>query len=360
VLKKLAPERWEPYMLEATLQRRLKKYEKAEAAIKTASSLEKNFNPELHYWHYMIAYSLKKYDEAAAIVDELMEKAPEDKWALLAAARYCSNHQKQYEKALELCSKAIEKDPDFYEAYLLESALYSYMKDRKASIAAGKKAIELRPTACAAAYHNIAIQMRLLGNLSTALAYAEKGIELFPGLIELRLRKIQILIDMGLYDNLTGEIAQLMKMAPENANPYQYEVDIDIAQGNFAEARRATWKFYEFLNLRESDSAAAYNNLAWRFYLLGTDLQTARECSGKSLKGRVPAGRYDTLCHILSALGDKKSFDEAAAKLLSVCANDAEKVSVSLCGKAENSSALFSVRAVFLTISGLWISRKFR
>jgi tetratricopeptide (TPR) repeat protein len=60
--------------------------------------------------------------------------------------------------------------------------------------------------------------------------------------------------------------------------------------------------------------------------LLGTDLQTARECSGRSLKGRVPAGRYDTLCHILSALGDKKSFDEAAAKLLSICANDAEKV----------------------------------
>jgi len=86
--------------------------------------------------------------------------------------------QGRFEEALEMLRRAVELSPDNARAYLVMGAVYDYLGDLDASIAATKKSIELSPTR--AAYRDLGLGYFYNGEYQLAIDAYQRAIELGP------------------------------------------------------------------------------------------------------------------------------------------------------------------------------------
>lgn len=87
--------------------------------------------------------------------------------------------QKEYEASKEAYAKAIELHPDFAEAYLKIAQIYKLQNNDKAGTEAYEKAIALRPD-YTEAYYNLGNLLKDQGKYKTSKEAYEKAIEILP------------------------------------------------------------------------------------------------------------------------------------------------------------------------------------
>ena len=102
--------------------------------IQIAHSSEPDSNYFLKNTEAMNLINLGNYSKAEKICDEMIEISPETKWGYLCkgSSLIISRKQKKRE-ALKNLTKAIEIDPEFYEAYFLRGVLQFSMKRKNMS-----------------------------------------------------------------------------------------------------------------------------------------------------------------------------------------------------------------------------------
>lgn len=290
------PARWEAYVLRGAALERLKRTEQAQADYEKALELEPE-KPEL--LRTLAGYHVRRGDREAAepLYDELVERKPTAGNHLLRAGFLALDRERDadaeaaYAKAFELATD--EEKPDvtqrlasFYfarERYdEAEKTLQTAIEQRPEDLdllyslarfyhsrGAPEKADAMIQQATAARPQEVKPYLILSayrgrnGDLAGALEAAERALAVAPEDTTARLRKAELLVDLGAREGAKDRLAQaraivdaVLAQDPDAAEGYFVRAKLDLAEGKTDEAvaalrraldRRPEWAQAHFL-----------------------------------------------------------------------------------------------------------------
>jgi eukaryotic-like serine/threonine-protein kinase len=156
-----------------------------------------------------------RYHDALALYDEVVEVFPTAKvWYLRS---FPLSQLKRFDEMLDSCKKAIEIDPNFYEAWNCEGLAYDGLKKYPEAIAAYSKVNELKPDFYVA-WNNKGESLLNEGNLDRALEAFDKAILYKPDYLFAWNNRGNTLFRMGRYP----EAIEAYKKAIEIDSNYSY------------------------------------------------------------------------------------------------------------------------------------------
>jgi tetratricopeptide (TPR) repeat protein len=291
-----APERWEGYVLHGAALERLKRADESEADYKKALELQPE-KPELI--RTLAGYYVRKGDRATAepLYQKLLEKEPTAASYLLYAGFLALDRARDadaeaaYQKALEVAKEENKSD------VVQRIASYYYARERydeaektlKDGIAAKPDDLDLI-YALARFYHSrgdkakadsmieqatsakpndpkpfliLSAYRGRNGDLPGALEAAEKAMEIAPDDSTAKLRKAELLVDMGVKSGAKEQLAQgraivdaVIAKTPDLPEAYFVRAKLDLSEGKADDAvaslrraldRRADWSQAHFL-----------------------------------------------------------------------------------------------------------------
>jgi len=131
---------------------------------------------------------------------------------------YCSKGE--YGQAIADCTKAIEINPRYVEAYCLRGAIYCVTKGQyDRAILDYTKAIEIAPRS-SMAYSNRGIAYKAKGQLDRAISDYNKAIEINPRFTEAYINRGIIYLSKGRYNQAITDCTKAIKIGPEYALAY--------------------------------------------------------------------------------------------------------------------------------------------
>ncbi len=143
----------------------------------------------------------------------------------------------EFEKAVEILTKASEQSPDDAQAFFYLAVAQEQVDNVDAAVPAYEKAIELDPKLIDARV-NLSALLTDLQRDEEALEVAEKGLELVPQDMPLKANRALILLNMGKPEAVTA-YAELVKAEPENVDFKFNHATALLVAGKEAEGKAA-------------------------------------------------------------------------------------------------------------------------
>ncbi len=153
---------------------------------------------------------LKKYDEAIAACQKVIEIDPKNVYAYNNMG-YALRKQEKYEEAIAAYQKAIEIDPKNAYAYNNMGLALGKQEKYDEAIAAYQKAIEIDPKN-AYAYNNMGSALYKLQKYDEALAAYQKSIEIDPANILAKTNLAEAYLIAGHFDDAFSRANDLLKV----------------------------------------------------------------------------------------------------------------------------------------------------
>ena len=222
--------------------------------------------------------NIKRYEEDLERIARIIEsKRPSTSWGFFNRA-YRYAEEGEYQEAIADYSTAIEREPDFVEAYNNRGVAYANLGDNRAAIEEYNKAIKRRPN-FTEAYNNRGNAYHHLGNHKAAIEDYNKAIDLKPDYAEAYNNRAVAFADLGNHKAAIEDYNKAIDLKPDYANAYNNRgksyVGLDDPSAAMADYNKA-------LKLKPNH-AEAYNNRGNIFANSG-DYKAAIEDYNKALE----------------------------------------------------------------------------
>ena len=219
------------------------------------------------------------YEAAIALYQKALEKKPK-----LATAynnlSWTYNQAGQYEKALESAERAVALKPHMAVAYSNRAGAYAGLGQYDEALRDSTKAIELEPE-LSGAYINRGAAYNGLSQYDMAIADCTKAIELDPKNAAAYNNRGDAYSGLGQYDMAIADYTKAIDLAPNIAAPHRHLGNAYAAQENW---EKALAELTEAIRLKE-DYIGAYRDRAKVWRTLGKEsLAAADEAKAASLK----------------------------------------------------------------------------
>ena len=123
-----------------------------------------------------------------------------------------------YEVAIDFYTKAINRTPNYRDAYVRRGEVYYALKQYDAAIADYNRAIQLSPQGAAAIYVSRAEAYHAKNNYDQALEDCTTALELQPDYLGAYYRRSWVYTDLGEYDKAIASSAAARSLAPNDAH----------------------------------------------------------------------------------------------------------------------------------------------
>ncbi len=176
-------------------------------------------------------------DKAFRLLKQLVKAYPDDKELRFQLAfNYYVN--KENVKAEEQLDYTLQLDPEYVQAYNLQSIVFRDKGDYKSAILAIKKYIKIQPEE-AKPHHNLADIYENLGDYKKAVESYENALSLKPDFHFSILSLANIYSTMGKYQQAEEKYLSALKVLPSEelkARVYSGLAEIDLSQGKYNQA----------------------------------------------------------------------------------------------------------------------------
>ena len=176
-------------------------------------------------------------EKSVLLLKELVRAYPDDKELnFQLAANYYFN--KEINKAEKLLANTLQLDPEFVQAYNLQSIIFRDKGDYENAINSLNKYIKLKPDE-PTPHHNLAEIYEALGNYKKAITSYETAISLKPDFHFSILSLANIYSTLGKYKKAEEKYLSALKILPSEelkARVYTGLVEINLSQGKYNQA----------------------------------------------------------------------------------------------------------------------------
>lgn len=162
---------------------------------------------------------------------------------------------KQYARAIDDCTRAIELKPDYADAYIIRGIAYRNLKYNERAIRDYDKAIELKPN-FANAYYNRGNVFVDLTQYQRAIRDYDKAIELRPDDEVAYHNRGHVYAALKQYQRAIRDFDKAIELKPDDPNPYNSR---GAAYGKLKQYQRAIRDYDKAIELKPS-FPEAYNN----------------------------------------------------------------------------------------------------
>ena len=175
-----------------------------------------------------------EHEKAFNLLIDFVKIYPNDKEMryFLASTYYA---RRDIEKAQEQLKFTLQLDPNYIQAYMLQSELFREKGDYDSAIKYLKKCIALKPDE-AAPYHNLGMIYESKADYKKALKYFNKAISIKPDFHFSILSLAYIYSSLGKYDEARKKYVSALKILPSEelkARVYSGLAKIDLSQGKY-------------------------------------------------------------------------------------------------------------------------------
>lgn len=299
-----------------------------------------------------IAFKRKQLDEAGALLQQAVKISPDNPYAQTSLGRYLRLKQ-QYLEAREAFRKAAALDPKAVEPRMalgdLELTVFGRAKE---AVDAYQSALAIDPNR-AAAHYALGIAEFKLGDSERAITELRRASELEPSnpLPLLELARIYVVLKKP--DDALSAVNGALKIQPSLAEASLLRGDILLAKGDLSKAEAeykrlalrykqlaaprlrlamlyqqqgrtdAAIEWYRLAIQTDTQSALAYNNLAWLLSNQKPSLAEAERLARKAVELAPDVAQfYDTLAQIYRAEGKLSNSYSAMAKAAQLAPTD--------------------------------------
>ena len=160
-------------------------------------------------------YSQKRTAEAHTRLDALLARAPNYSAALVLKSRWLAGENK-LDEALALAKSAVAADPQSAEAHFALAVAQERRREIADATKSYQEVLRLNPRAVAAQVQLSQLSL-VKGDTGSAQKFAEDARQAQPGSLNARLALVRSLVVSGNSSRAEGEIAVLLKAAPDVA-----------------------------------------------------------------------------------------------------------------------------------------------
>ena len=165
---------------------------------------------------------LQDYEKAPEVLEELLEKSPEDVDALLNMA-VCFNHKCKYQDALNYLDRILEIDSSNFHAILLKSEMLMSVDKFEESKKYLDMAYEMNPDFAHVWYLKGQYESEF-SNYETALEYYEKALEIEPDATRYLYETGICRLLLGKTEKAKCSLRRIFQLHPEEYGPERYEL----------------------------------------------------------------------------------------------------------------------------------------
>ena len=265
------------------------------------------------------AQEVKRFDERVEAKEKEREQAGTmTAWDYLRKGNRAYD-AKNYTEAIDNYNKAIEKQPDFADAYNNRGVAYDSLGEYNKAIADYNEAIRLKPDA-AVAYNNRGNAHADLGEYDMAIADYNEAIRLKPDYADAYYNRGNNYNNLGEYDKAIADYNEAIRLNPDTAVAYNNR---GSAYNDLGEYDKAIADYNEAIRLNP-DTAVAYNNRGYYYAKKGEYDKAIEDCN-KSLKLRPDyAETYDSRGYAYAGAGEHDKAIVDFTKALKINPNLAE------------------------------------
>lgn len=141
----------------------------------------------------------------------------------------------QYDQAIEIFSKVIEQQPDFFDGYNHRGSCYAIKKEFEKALQDYQRAIDLKPSE-EMLYYNRGLTYSLMGKKQEAMADYNRAIELNPAYLKAYLTRGTLYAETGQLDKAVEDRTKMIELDPQNAQWYGARAAVYIFQKAFDKA----------------------------------------------------------------------------------------------------------------------------
>lgn len=215
-----------------------KDVKQADQALKSAAELSPPRSPRrLQY----ARFKAQTGDAAAArtMLQEMVKKTPDflPAWMALAeiAATEKNATETKYAESTAFLAKVLARDPDYYDALLMDAGLKLAEGDTAKAMAGFERLAKLYPKA-ARVHYNLALACLANNETAKAVGSLNRALALEPKYADAIVRLADIRIRQGDVNSAAASLRQLVQQEPQRADAQLLLADLYRAQGNFDEA----------------------------------------------------------------------------------------------------------------------------
>jgi len=219
-LKRLAPDRAEPYILQGQIYAVLGEYDKALKELNKAVEI----NPQNDFAHVRLALlfsSQGKVDEALKEIERAISLQPNSKWGWLWKGVIHAEHQKNWDLARPAYRKALEIDPRFDLAWY--NLAWTYIKEEPANYDKAReffdKALRINPN-YKEAYYGLGMVYGYQNKYDISKIYLDKALALDDKFLTGYKWRGIILGEMGDNKKALEDFSRAISISPGNAELY--------------------------------------------------------------------------------------------------------------------------------------------
>ncbi|HEX4644520.1 MAG TPA: tetratricopeptide repeat protein, partial [Verrucomicrobiae bacterium] len=254
-----------------------KDLKQADQALKTAAELSPPRSPRrLQY----ARFKAQTGDVAAAkaMLQEMTQKTPDflAAWMALAeiAAAEKNAAETKYAESTALLAKVLARDPDHYDALLMDAGLKLAKGETLKAVAGFERLTKLYPKAAHAQY-NLALAYLANNEIAKAVASLNQALAVDPQYADAIVRLADLRIRQGDVNPAAASLRQLVQQQPQRTDAQLLLADLYRAQGNFDDALAVYRKLAELFPknpqvpmlagmvlLQQNESAAARKSFA--------------------------------------------------------------------------------------------------
>ena len=171
---------------------------------------------------------LKNFDEAIDVLEEILEKTPNDIDSLMNMA-ICYDHHFNNKKTLEYLDRILKIDPSDLHALLMKSEVLMHMNKLDESKEYMDMAFEINPSDAHVWYLKGQYESKL-SNYESALKYYEKALDIEPNASKYIFDAGICMILLGKIDEAKSTLKRIFDLNPEDYDPERYEYIDEICE----------------------------------------------------------------------------------------------------------------------------------
>ena len=195
--------------------------------------------------------------EAQTIYEQIIKMQPNHFDALDLLATIAAQ-TKNFEKAVDLWSKAIKSNPNDAATYSNQGLALHELNRFESAIASYDQAIKLKPD-FAQAYYNRGNALKELKQFKSAIASYDQALKIKPDFVKVYYNRGNALKELKQFDEAIINYNKAISLKPDNAEAYN---NLGLALQKLKQFDQAIINYNKAISLKP-DNAEAYNNLGF-------------------------------------------------------------------------------------------------